>query len=52
MASYGHAFMHDLQPMHRESSKSMIPSDRRNSAVVGQIVTHGALSQWLQRSTE
>src|SRR5262245_1186429 len=51
-ASYGHAFMHDLQPMQRESSKSTMPSLRSNSAWVGQIFTHGASAQWLQRLTE
>ena len=51
-ASYGQAFMHDLQPMQRESSKSTMPSWRRNRAVVGQIATHGASSQWLHRLTE
>ena len=44
--------MHDLQPMHRSPSKSTMPSGRRYSATVGQMVTQGALSQWLQRSTE
>src|SRR3954451_23276763 len=32
-------------------SKSTIPLSRWKSALVGQIVTHGALSQWLQRIT-
>ena len=44
--------MQDLQPIHRPPSKSTMPSGRRYSATVGQIVTHGASSQWLQRSTE
>src|SRR5579884_1539715 len=51
-ASYGQAFRHDLQPMHTCGSKSTMPSSRRNSAPVGQISTHGASSQWLQRRTE
>src|SRR5512132_340622 len=50
-ASYGHACMHDLQPMQRLWSKSTMPSERLKSAVVGQISMHGASSQWLQRST-
>ena len=40
-----------LQPMHRSLSKSTIPSSRLKSALVGQICTHGASSQWLQRVT-
>src|SRR5690349_6446998 len=40
-----------LQPMQRSRSKSTMPSARVNSARVGQIVTHGASVQWLQRST-
>jgi hypothetical protein len=28
-----------------------MPSGRRASAAVGQMVTHGAASQWLRRST-
>ena len=51
-ASYGQAFMHALQPMQRSPSKSTIPSSRLYSAVTGQTLTHGASSQWLQRSTE
>ena len=43
--------MQALQPMHRRGSKSTIPSRRLNSAVVGQISTQGASSQWLQRVT-
>src|SRR4051794_3114458 len=43
--------MQDLQPMHRLGSKSTMPSGRLKSALVGQIVTHGASAQWLQRST-
>ena len=43
--------MHDLQPMHRSLSKSTMPSSRLNSAWVGQIFTHGASVQWLQRIT-
>src|ERR1700736_975969 len=43
--------MHDLHPMQRSESKSTIPLSRRKSAVVGQISIHGALSQWLHRST-
>jgi hypothetical protein len=44
--------MHDLHPMQFDVSKSTIPSFRLNSADVGQIVTHGASVQWLQRITE
>lgn len=40
-----------LQPMQRSLSKSTIPSSRLNSAPVGQIFTHGASVQWLQRIT-
>src|SRR5689334_9703417 len=43
--------MHDLQPMHASESKSTMPSSRLNSALVGQIFTHGASVQWLQRIT-
>ena len=43
--------MHDLQPMQRSPLKSTMPSGRLYSATVGQIVTHGASVQWLQRST-
>ena len=43
--------MHDLQPMQRSLSKSTMPSARLKSAWVGQISTHGASSQWLQRIT-
>src|SRR6266540_5823555 len=50
-ASYGQACMHDLQPMHRLGSKSTIPSGRVYSATVGQMLTQGALSQWLHRRT-
>src|SRR5579875_3230128 len=51
MASYGHACMQLLQPMHRSASKSTMPSSRLKSALVGQIVTQGASVQWLQRRT-
>src|SRR6266511_2056900 len=51
MASYGHACMHALHPMHRSSSKSTRPSGRWYIAVTGQIATHGGSAQWLQRST-
>jgi hypothetical protein len=44
--------MHDLHPMHRSSSKSTTPLSARNSALVGQIVMHGASSHWLHRITE
>jgi hypothetical protein len=44
--------MHDLQPIHRLPSKSTMPLSRLNSAVTGQIVTHGASSQWLHLRTE
>jgi hypothetical protein len=40
-----------LQPMQRSLSKSTIPSLRLYSALVGQIFTHGASVQWLQRIT-
>src|SRR4051812_38271981 len=50
-ASYGHAFMHALQPMQRSESKSTIPSSRLYSAFTGQISTHGASVHWLQRIT-
>jgi hypothetical protein len=43
--------MQALQPMQRRGSKSTIPSRRLKSAVVGQISTQGASSQWLQRVT-
>src|SRR5258707_12053912 len=43
--------MHALQPMHSDSSKSTSPSSRWYIAVTGQISTHGASSQWLQRRT-
>ena len=51
-ASYGQAFMHDLQPMQLSSWKSTTPLSARNSAFVGQMVMHGASSHWLQRITE
>jgi hypothetical protein len=44
--------MQDLQPMQMLVSKSTMPSDRLCSADVGQIATHGASVQWLQRMTE
>src|SRR5438552_8915774 len=44
--------MHDLQPMQRSPLKSTMPLSRRNKAVTGQIVMHGASSQWLHLSTE
>src|SRR6516162_5139986 len=50
-ASYGHAFMHALQPMQRCGSKSTIPSSRLYSALTGHTSTQGAFVQWLQRST-
>ena len=40
-----------LQPMQRSRSKSTMPSSRLYSAFVGQIATHGASVQWLQRIT-
>src|SRR5258708_32443055 len=40
-----------LQPMQSWLSKSIIPSGRRKSAWVGQIVVQGAESQWLHRIT-
>jgi len=43
--------MHDLQPMQISLSKSTMPSSRLNSELVGQISTHGASVQWLQRIT-
>jgi hypothetical protein len=42
IASYGHAAMHALHPMHAALSKSTIPSERLNIALVGQAATHGA----------
>jgi hypothetical protein len=51
IASYGHAAMHALQPMHACLSKSTMPSSRLNIAEVGQAVTHGASAHWLQRVT-
>src|SRR4051794_22276592 len=51
MASYGHACWQLLQPMHASPSKSTMPSSRVNKAFVGQIFTHGASVQWLQRMT-
>src|SRR5258705_8712390 len=44
--------MQDLQPMHRSPLKSTIPLSRLKRAVTGQMVMHGASSQWLHRSTE
>src|SRR6266550_8180202 len=44
--------MQDLQPMHRSPLKSTIPLSRLKRAVTGQIVMHGASSQWLHLSTE
>src|SRR5260370_6908867 len=43
--------MEALQSMQRLGWKSTIPSRRVKSAVVGQISTQGASSQWLQRVT-
>src|SRR5207248_7704290 len=43
--------MQALQPMQRSELKSTTPSGRLCSAVTGQMVTHGAHSQWLQRIT-
>ena len=43
--------MHARHPMHASRSMSTMPSGRLSSAVTGQIVTHGAFVQWLQRST-
>ena len=51
IASYGHAAMQALQPMHDAWSKSTMPSGRRCMALVGQAATHGASSHWLQRVT-
>lgn len=44
--------MQARQPMHASRSMSTMPSARFSSALTGQIVTHGALVQWLHRSTE
>src|SRR5688572_11282388 len=41
--------MHARQPMHAPRSMSTMPSGRFSSALTGQMVTHGALLQWLQR---
>ncbi len=43
--------MQDLHPMQLSLSKSTMPSSRLISACVGQILTHGASVQWLQRIT-
>src|SRR5262245_4366873 len=43
--------MHALQPMQTSLSRSTMPSARLCRATTGQIVTHGALVHWLQRST-
>jgi hypothetical protein len=51
IASYGHAAMHALQPMHACLSKSTIPSSRENIAAVGHAVTHGASTHWLHLVT-
>jgi hypothetical protein len=51
IASYGHAAMQALQPMHEDLSKSTIPSGRVNIAAVGHAATQGASSHWLQRVT-
>ncbi len=39
--------MQDLQPMQASWFRSMIPSGRRNSAPVGQMVSQGASAHWL-----
>ena len=44
--------MQPLQPMQFSSSKSTTPLDARNRALVGQMLMHGASSQWLHRITE
>ena len=44
--------MQALQPMQSASSKSTTPLSSLNKAPVGQMVMHGASSQWLQRITE
>ena len=44
--------MQALQPMQSASSKSTTPLSSLNRAPVGQMVMHGASSQWLQRITE
>jgi hypothetical protein len=51
IASYGHAAMQALQPMHACLSKSTMPSSRENIADVGHAVTHGASSHWLHLVT-
>ena len=43
--------MHALHPIQIDLSKSTIPSERLYMAAVGQAVTHGASSHWLQRVT-
>jgi hypothetical protein len=40
--------MQARQPMHEAWLKSTMPSRRLNSVLVGQIVTQGASSHWLQ----
>ena len=42
--------MHARQPMHESPCRSTMPSRRLNSALVGQIFSHGASSHWLQRT--
>src|SRR5437870_3243394 len=51
-ASYGQAWVQALHPIQRRLSKSTMPSFLVKSAVTGQISTHGASAQWLQRMTE
>jgi hypothetical protein len=51
MASYGHAAMHALHPMHARLSKSTMPSERRYMAAVGHAIVQGASSHWLHRVT-
>ena len=51
IASYGQAAMHALQPMQRACRSRRCRPARRYIAVVGQAVTHGASSHWLQRVT-
>jgi hypothetical protein len=43
--------MQALHPMQASLSKSTMPSSRLNIALVGQAVTQGASTHWLQRVT-
>src|SRR5512137_766550 len=49
-ASYGHAVMHALQPVHFFGLTCTVPPAFTWLAPVGQTRTQGAFEQWLQRS--